>query len=75
MTVRAARRLTLAFFIAFVVVQTYPGALPFHRPRPFVLGLPFPFFWAALWVALSALVFWVLDRAEVRAERRAEPEE
>lgn len=69
MTVHATRRLALGFFVAFVVVQIYPGALLFDGARPFVLGLPFPLFWVALWVALSGVVFWLLDRAEVRAER------
>ncbi|MFW6079494.1 MAG: DUF3311 domain-containing protein [Gemmatimonadota bacterium] len=68
MTVRFVRGLTLAFVLAYVIALTYPGAVPFNRIRPFVLGLPFSFFWVALWVAAAIGVFWLLDRVETTEE-------
>lgn len=64
MSVTAARRLFIAFFVVYAIVLTYPGVLPFNRIRPFVFGLPFSFAWAALWVVLAFLVFVVVDRVE-----------
>lgn len=64
MSGRIARWLMLAYLMAYAVVLTYPGIIPFNRVRPMVLGLPFSIFWIALWVALGGLVFWLLLRAE-----------
>lgn len=66
MSVRAARLLTGLFFGLYVVALTWPGALLANRTRPLVLGLPFNFFWVALWVAAGALVLLGLDRVERR---------
>lgn len=66
MSVRSARILTLVFFLAYAVVLTYPGTIPFNRFSPQILGLPFSFFWVALWVAMSIVVLLVLHRAETR---------
>ncbi|MBI4545679.1 MAG: DUF3311 domain-containing protein [Gemmatimonadetes bacterium] len=71
MSIRAARRLAVAFFTAYVLVLTYPATLPFNRIRPLVLGLPFSLFWSALWVALAGIVFWILHRAESSAQRES----
>jgi hypothetical protein len=38
-------------------------------PRPFVLGLPFSFFWPALWIVLGGVALALLDGAEERAAR------
>lgn len=67
MSLGAARGLALLFFVAYTLALTWPGALPFNRIRPFVLGLPFSFFWVAVWVALGGVVLLLLDRAESRA--------
>ncbi len=64
MSRRAARTLALIFFAAYTLALTYPGFVPFNRIRPFVLGLPFSFFWVVLWVAASLLVLWILHHAE-----------
>jgi len=64
MNVSAARRLFIAFFIAYAIVLTFPGVLPFNRIRPLVFGLPFSFAWVVLWVVLSFGVFLIVDRAE-----------
>jgi hypothetical protein len=65
-TLRTARVLTGVFFGAMLVGVTWPGALPFVRVRPFILGLPFSFAWIALWILLSVFVLWGLDRVEGR---------
>lgn len=62
MTDRTARRLVAAFFVANLIALTFPGVLPFNRLRPFVLGLPFNFFWVVLWIVLGGVVLWWLDR-------------
>ncbi|MEJ2217571.1 MAG: DUF3311 domain-containing protein [Gemmatimonadota bacterium] len=69
MSVRTARTLTFLFFVAYAVVLTWPGTIPFNRFRPQVLGLPFSFFWVALWVALGAIVLYGLHRVETRARK------
>lgn len=71
MSLTTARVLTGVYFLFMIVVVTWPGALPFARIRPLVLGLPFSFAWIALWIAVSVLVLWGLDRVE---ERHREPE-
>lgn len=72
MSVRSARLLTALFFALYLVALTWPGALLANRARPLVLGLPFNFFWVALWVAAGALVLLGLDRVE---RRHRAPEE
>lgn len=66
MTLRTARALTAVYFVWVAVAVTWPGAVPASRVEPVVLGLPFSFFWPALWVALSVPVLWGLDRVERR---------
>lgn len=68
MSVRFARRLALGFFLAYTIFLTFPGAVPFNRIRPLVLGLPFSLFWVALWVVGAILMLWALDRAETAAD-------
>jgi hypothetical protein len=60
-TDRAARRLVAAFFAINLIALTFPGVLPFNRLRPFILGLPFNFFWVVLWVVLGGVALWWLD--------------
>jgi hypothetical protein len=60
-TDRAARRLVGAFFAINLIALTFPGVMPFNRLRPFVLGLPFNFFWVVLWVVLGGAALWWLD--------------
>lgn len=66
MSVRTARVLTAVFFGLYVVALTWPGAVPFNRFSPQVFGLPFAFFWVALWVVLGGVVLFALDRVERR---------
>ncbi len=64
------RALAVAFFLAFAIVVTWPGYVAFNRIEPLVLGLPFSMAWVALWVLVSILVLYLLDRAEARRRRR-----
>ena len=66
MSLRTARVLTALFFGLYVLALTWPGALPFNRFSPQIFGLPFSFFWVAVWVALGGLVLLGLDRVERR---------
>ena len=72
MSLRTARLLFAAFFAVYTVVLTFPGAVPFSRIRPLVLGLPFSLFWVLLWVALGFVVFFAVDRVEAAAGTDAE---
>ena len=63
---RAARILAGVYFTLMAVALTWPGMLPAAHIRPFVLGLPFAFFWGAAWIAASVVVLYVVDRAERR---------
>ncbi len=66
MSLRSARFLTASYIVLMAVAVVWPGAVPASRIRPFVLGLPFSFFWPAAWVALGAPVLYLLDRVERR---------
>lgn len=68
MTRRSARRLVVATFAAYSLALLWPGVLPFNRIRPFVLGLPFSFFWVILWVVLGGIALWLADRAYAEAD-------
>ena len=57
-------------------VQHVLAAIPFvgilvgmffaNSVEPYVLGLPFAFFWMALWVVLTALIMAVIYRLDHR---------
>jgi TRAP-type C4-dicarboxylate transport system permease small subunit len=58
------RGILAAFFGIYVLAVTWPGVLPFNHTTPRVLGLPFSFFWVALWVVLGGLALLAFDRGE-----------
>lgn len=58
------------YFLLFTLAVTWPGYVPFNTIEPYLLGLPFSMVWVALWVLVSALVLFALDRAEARDRRR-----
>ena len=64
--VKLVRAATTIYFVLFLVFVTWPGFVPFNRPLPLVLGLPFNMAAIALWVGLGAVVLFVLDRSEER---------
>jgi hypothetical protein len=66
MRLRTARALAGAYLILFLIGTTWPGVLVASRIHPFVLGLPFSFFWYAAWIAFSLPVLYLLDRVERR---------
>ena len=66
MSLRGARFLTGGYFALMLVFTTWPGAVPFARVRPLVLGLPFSFAWVAGWILGSVFVLVALDRVEKR---------
>jgi hypothetical protein len=68
MTTRGARRLVVATFVVYAVALTWPGVLPFNRIRPFILGLPFSFFWVVLWVILGGAALWIAESVYSKAE-------
>jgi hypothetical protein len=65
-SLRAARLLTGGYFLLMLVFTTWPGAVPFSRVRPLVLGLPFSFAWVAGWILGAVFVLVALDRVEKR---------
>lgn len=73
MKVRTVRIAVFLFFILYALAVTWPGAVPFNRARPFVLGLPFSMAWAALWIILGCGALWLLDRSEERTRPVARP--
>ncbi len=62
--VKLVRTGATIYFVLFLVFVTWPGFIPFNRPLPLVLGLPFNMAMIALWVAAGALVLFILDRSE-----------
>lgn len=71
MTHRSAVRFAVACFALYALAVHWPGILPFTGVRPFVLGLPFNFFWIVAWVVLGgiALAAVELTRAQDAAPR------
>ena len=66
MSLKTARTLTGLYLVIMALAVIWPGAVPAARMRPFVFGLPFAFFWPALWVAGAVPVLYMLDRVERR---------
>ena len=64
--VKLVRAATTIYFVLFLIFVTWPGFVPFKRPLPLVLGLPFNMAVIALWVGFGAVVLFVLDRSEER---------
>ena len=64
--VKLVRAAATIYFVLFLVFVTWPGFVPFNRPVPLVLGLPFNMAAIGLWVGLGAVVLFVLDRSEER---------
>ena len=64
--VTLVRAATTIYFVLFLVFVTWPGFVPFNRPLPLVLGLPFNMAAIGLWVGFGAVVLFVLDRSEER---------
>ena len=64
--VKLVRAAATIYFVLFLIFVTWPGFVPFNRPLPLVLGLPFNMAAIALWVGLGAVVLFVLDRSEER---------
>lgn len=62
--IKLVRAGTAIYFVLFLLFVTWPGFIPFNRPLPLVLGLPFNMIAIALWVAVGAVVLFVLDRSE-----------
>lgn len=69
MSIRAVRLAAAAFFVTYLLVVTWPVGRAFAGAEPFVLGLPFSFFWPTLWILLGGVALALLDRSEERAER------
>jgi hypothetical protein len=69
MTHRTAVRMALVVFTLYALSVHWPGVLPFSGPRPFVLGLPFNFFWIVLWVVLGLLALLAMEATREREER------
>jgi hypothetical protein len=70
MSVSAAKRLVVAYFIVYALVLLWPGVMPFNRIRPMLFGLPFIMVWVAAWVGFGFVVLLLLERAVSRAEQR-----
>ena len=52
------------YFMVCVLAMIWPGAVIANRIEPFVLGLPFFFFWYVLWVFVVFVGTLILYRLE-----------
>ena len=76
MGIRAVRRLTAIYMVAFLFAVTWPGFLLFNHVKPIILGLPFNLFCIALFIIIGMGVLFLLYRAEHAQDeqrRRQEP--
>ena len=71
MSIRQVRVGVFLFFILYALVVIWPGALPFNRTRPFLLGIPFTMAWAILWIIMGGLALWLLDIFEERERAKS----
>ena len=62
-SLRTMKRVFVVFFIANALFLLYPGVVPFSGARPFMLGVPFPLFFASAWIVGGFIVLLLLDRA------------
>jgi hypothetical protein len=69
---RALRAGVAGFFVLYLLAVIWPGALLFKKAAPLILGVPNSLFWPALWILLGGAALAILDRAESRAESRAD---
>ncbi|MGH7444437.1 MAG: hypothetical protein ACREKM_06155 [Longimicrobiales bacterium] len=69
MTRRTALRFAAICFALYALAVTWPGALQFADARPFVLGLPFNFFWIILWIVIGGIALAALELSRPRGER------
>ncbi|MDH5588766.1 MAG: DUF3311 domain-containing protein [Gemmatimonadota bacterium] len=74
MTLRRARTLTGIYFTAMTVAVMWPGMVSVARIEPYVLGLPFGFFWNGAWIAVAVGVLYGLDRVERRYRTPSAPD-
>ncbi|RZO67044.1 MAG: permease [Parvularculaceae bacterium] len=58
------RRVTLVFFIGFLVLTTWPGFTLLNRPTPFILGLPFNLFALVVLIIAGMGVLFALYLSE-----------
>lgn len=61
--VRFRTRVVFGYLALFLVAVTWPGAVPFNRFEPQILGLPFNLAWPAAWVLAGFVLLLWLDRA------------
>lgn len=52
------------YFLICTLAMIWPGAVIANRIEPFVLGLPFFFFWYVLWVFVVFVGTLILYRLE-----------
>ncbi len=58
----SAKWLFLIPFAAYV----FPGVFLANRVEPFVMGMPFFYFWSCLWILLTSVTIWLVYRLEQR---------
>ncbi|WP_026574216.1 DUF3311 domain-containing protein [Bacillus sp. UNC438CL73TsuS30] len=60
--------LSLLPFIGILVLMPFVNTV-----KPYVLGLPFVFFWMVMWVVLTSIILWVVYRIDpINKESEAE---
>ncbi|MGG1397316.1 DUF3311 domain-containing protein [Bacillus salipaludis] len=60
--------LSLLPFIGILVLMPFVNTV-----KPYVLGLPFVFFWMVMWVVLTSIILWIVYRIDpINKEREAE---
>ncbi|MFD0826390.1 DUF3311 domain-containing protein [Neobacillus sp. M.A.Huq-85] len=60
--------LSLLPFIGILVLMPFVNTV-----KPYVLGLPFVFFWMVMWVVLTSIILWIVYRIDpINKESEAE---
>ena len=58
------RRITIGVFLLNLLAVTWPSAMLFRSPEPFVFGLPLSMAWPIGWILIGWVMLLVLDHVE-----------
>ncbi|MEM7280232.1 MAG: hypothetical protein AAF438_01185 [Pseudomonadota bacterium] len=58
------RRLAIFVFLLILLAVTWPVAILFRSPEPFVFGLPLSMAWPIAWILVGWIMLLVLDHYE-----------
>ena len=62
------RRISLVFFLLYLLAVIWPGATLFSAAEPMVFGMPLSMAWPIAWIVAAWVVLLVLDHFENKGQ-------